>query len=165
MGSSAAGVRQISLPPDARAHGTLRRVDYSDAFIVDTAGAHHATAEQWARTILEGAPAGFRRAAPMAWRALGLERGPLTSDSSILSWPLATRTDDVVLLSADGRLGMSAELLIEHRPEGLLFSTMIELRNRLVRLEWAAIAAYHQRVVSGLLVRARRTMLAPSGRR
>lgn len=55
---------------------------------------------------------------------------------------------------------MSAELLIEHRPDGLLFSTMIELRNRAVRLEWAAITATHQRIVKGLLLKARRTTLS-----
>lgn len=157
--NSTRGVRQIDLPPASEAHCTLSRVDYTDAFMVDTSGGRSVSAEQWARMILEDAPLRFQRTAPWAWRALGLERGPLSSATSILSWPIKSRSDDVVLLSARGRLGMSAELLVEHRPDGLLFSTMIELRNRAVRLEWAAITATHQRIVQDLLLRARRTTL------
>lgn len=159
MKDSTSGVRQVDLPPDAKAHCTLSRLDYTDAFVVDTAGGRHVSAEQWARTILEDAPLRFQRTAPWAWRALGLERGSLSSTESILSWPIKSRSDDMVLLSASGHLGMSAELLVEQRSDGLLFSTMIELRNRAVRLEWAAITPTHQRIVRDLLLRARRTTL------
>lgn len=153
-------VREIPLPDDARQRSTLDRLDYTDGFVVDITGCRHLTAEQWARAVLEGAPPSFRRTAPWAWRALGLERGPLSSDHSILSWPIKQRSEDVILLSAQGRLGMSGELLLEVHGDHLRFGTMLELRTWFARAEWARIEAPHRRIVAGLLGQARRHQLA-----
>ncbi len=42
-------VRQVTLPPAARALSTLSHVDYEDAFLVETGPAQDRTGEQWAR--------------------------------------------------------------------------------------------------------------------
>jgi len=44
-------VRQVTLPPAARALSTLSHVDYKDAFLVETGPAPDRTGEQWARVI------------------------------------------------------------------------------------------------------------------
>ncbi|MDT5233193.1 MAG: hypothetical protein QOI39_3693, partial [Mycobacterium sp.] len=48
-------VRQVAVPPAARALSTLARIDYADTFVLDT-GPDDRTPEEWARAILEGAP-------------------------------------------------------------------------------------------------------------
>ncbi len=67
-------VRQVAVPPAARALSTLSRIDYEDAFLVDTGSDRERTAEQWARAILEDAPIIVRRALLSGWSALGLRR-------------------------------------------------------------------------------------------
>jgi hypothetical protein len=46
-------VRQVTLPPAARALSTLSRVDYEDAFLVETGPAQDRTGEQWAERSLK----------------------------------------------------------------------------------------------------------------
>ena len=151
-----ATVEQIELPAAARRLGTLPRVDYADAFLVRTEAGRDRTAEQWARVVLEGAPASFRVAAPGAWFALGLKHGSPRSGAHVLGWPIRDRGPAHVLLGAESRLGMPAELLVKLERGGVLFSTMIEQRNAIMRAVWAPIAGPHQRVVRRLLERAGR---------
>jgi hypothetical protein len=65
------GVRQVAVPPAARALSTLSRIDYEDAFLVETGPATDRTAEQWARAIVEGAPITVRSTLVSGWSALG----------------------------------------------------------------------------------------------
>jgi len=65
-------VRQVAVAPAARTLSTLSQVDYEDAFLVETGLAQERTAEEWARVVLEGAPAGMRRGLLSGWLALGL---------------------------------------------------------------------------------------------
>jgi len=44
-------VRQVAMPPVARARSTLSDVDYEDAFLADTGQARDPTGEQWARAV------------------------------------------------------------------------------------------------------------------
>jgi hypothetical protein len=77
-------VRQVTLPPAARSLSTLSRVDYEDAFLVETGPAHDRTGEQWARAILEYAPMSTRNALSRGWSALGLRLGSTQSDRFVL---------------------------------------------------------------------------------
>lgn len=121
MDNSSRGVRQIELPPAAQSHCNLSSVDYTDAFVVDISGGHYVSAEQWARTILEDAPLRFQRTAPWAWRALGLERGPLSSATSILSWPIRSRSDDVVCSAPEAVSACRLSSLSSTGPTGCCF--------------------------------------------
>ena len=62
-------VREIDLPPYARSLSTLRRIDYSDAFVLELPRDDDRTPLAWARAFVEGAPARFRATAPRAWFA------------------------------------------------------------------------------------------------
>jgi hypothetical protein len=150
-------VREISLPPTARAHSTLAHVDYEDAFLLDTGPDQGRTAEQWARAMLEGAPASFRRSAPRAWHALGLRHGSTSSDEFVLGWPVRRSTPDVALLGARSRVGMPAELLFERRGDTLLFATLVQHDNPVARAVWAVIGRPHRRIVHDLLERVGRS--------
>lgn len=145
------GVRQIPLPVEARNRSTLPRLDYTDSFLVATDRVQELTAEQWARRMLEAAPPWWQRSLPRGWRTLGLEHGPASSADFVLGWPIRQSTDDYLLLGASGHRGLSAELLFERRPDGLLFATLIQQHNLAAKLEWAAIGPPHRQVVSYLL--------------
>lgn len=149
------GVQQVALPAECRNRSTLPRLDYTDAFLVATGDVAELTATQWARRMLDAAPPYWRRTLPWGWRVLGLEHGPADSPDCVLGWPIRQGSDDYLLLGAAGHRGLSAELLVERRPDGLLFATLLHQHNRLAGAEWAAIAALHRRVVTSLLKHAR----------
>jgi hypothetical protein len=140
-------VRQIEMPEDARALCTLARIDYEDAFVVPTAADR--TAEQWARALLEAAPARLRARLLSGWSALGLK---LERDrGSVLGWEVRRNTPDAVLLGAGSRIGMPGELLFMREPRGLLFATFVQHDNAVARRVWARVEPTHVRVVRQVL--------------
>jgi hypothetical protein len=149
-------VRQIDPSPDSRALSTLDRVDYTDAFTLDpgTGPARDRTPEQWARAVIEGAPASMRRQLRRGWRLLGLRLGPASSAQRVLGWEIRRSTPEFVLLGAGSRIGMPGELLFRRDPDGVAFATFVQQRNPLARLLWAAVTPAHQRIVRSLLTRA-----------
>ena len=74
-GTRAVAVREVAFPPSARALTALSRVDYTDAFVRATRRAGDRTGEQWARAMLEDAPAATRRALRRGWFLLGVRLG------------------------------------------------------------------------------------------
>jgi Protein of unknown function (DUF2867) len=153
-GARVTGVREVALPAASRSLSTLARVDYTDAFLVDTAPAQDRTAEQWARAMLEDAPADTRRALRRGWCALGLRLGSTRSDRRVLGWEVRRSSPDLVLLAAGSRVGMPAEVLFKRDQQTLLFATFVQQRNPVARAVWAAVAPGHRRVVQRLLERA-----------
>jgi hypothetical protein len=149
-------VRQIAVPSEAKARSTLDRVDYADAFLVETAKAQDRTAEEWARAIFDGAPTSMQRKLRLGWQSLGLKLGPALGDRFVIGWELRRSTPDVVLLGAGSRIGMPAELLVERRDGELLFTTFVRQDNLLARAVWAATEPLHVPVVQRVLAGAAR---------
>jgi hypothetical protein len=147
-------VRQVAVPPAARALSTMSRVDYEDAFLVETGPAQDRTAEQWARATLEDAPPMMRSACSWTWFALGLQLGPTRSDRLVLGWEMRRRTPDFVLLGAGSRLGLRAEVLFKRQQRALLFATFLQQENLIARAVWAGVAPGHRQVVRYLLEQA-----------
>jgi len=146
-------VRQVGIPPSARSLTTLPRVDYADAFLVDTGPSRGGTAEQWARRILEDAPAVIRHRLWWSWLALGLRLGSPQADRLVLGWEVRRTTPTAVVLGARSRLGMPAELVVERRAHALSLATFVQQRNALARALWALVARRHREVVPYLLER------------
>jgi hypothetical protein len=144
--------RQIPVPDDVPELGTLPRIDYADAFLVDTSAHPDWTAERWAKAVLEDAPAATRAQLLSGWLALGLKSA--APGPSILDWAVRSSAPDALLLGRDSRIGMPAELLFTLRPEGLLFGTLVHHRTPATRAVWAAVLRTHVRTVLGLLERA-----------
>jgi hypothetical protein len=157
-GSSPQGVavRQVTVPPAARALSTLSRVDYEDAFLVETGSAADRTAEGWARAVLEDAPLAVRSRLLSGWSALGLKLGRGPSDRYVLGWEVRRRTPDVVLLGAGSRIGMPGELLFERERQTLLFATFVHHGNPIARALWAGAEPVHVPTVRHLLEHAAR---------
>jgi hypothetical protein len=146
-----AHVRQISPPPVARRLSTLPRIDYADAFTVEVRAGDARPAEEWARAMLENAPPDTRRALHRGWSSLGLRRGSMQDADRILGWEVVRSSPAYVLLHADSPLGLVGELLYRREPDAVLFSTLVELKNPLIRAIWAAVIPGHQRTVRSLL--------------
>jgi hypothetical protein len=144
-------VRQIAVPPAARRRSTLSKIDYEDAFLVETGPAQGRTAEQWARAILEDAPIVTRSALLSGWCALGLRLGSPRSDRFVLGWEIRRSTPNLVLLGAGSRIGMPAELLLERRRRTLLFATFVQHDNPAARAVWAGVEPIHRPVVRSVL--------------
>jgi hypothetical protein len=151
-------VRQIPVPDDVRELSTLPRIDYADAFHVDTGAHPQWTAERWAKAVLEEAPAATRAQLLSGWVALGLK--PAEPGPAILDWAVRSSTSRTVLLGRESRIGMPAELLFTLRKEGLLFATFVHHRTPATRAVWAAVIRTHVRTVLGLVQR-----VAPSDAR
>jgi hypothetical protein len=155
--TAATSVREIpTLPDDVRSLTTLgTTAGYTDTFLVDVPATER-SAEAWSRLILEGAPAPLRASLPPGWASLGLRHGPLDSEDHVLGWPIRDRTEDHLLLGAESRLGMEAELLFARWEGGLVFATVIRFDRAATRVLWAGIERPHKRVVRTLLHHATR---------
>ena len=146
--------RQVAVPAVARARCTLRRVDYEDAFAVELGSAYVRTAEQWARAILEDAPLAMRNGLRRGWLALGLKLDAVPPERSVLGWEVRCSTRDSVLLGADSRIGMPAELLVTRQKRAVRIATFLEHRNAAARALWVTVEPAHRRIVPSVLVRA-----------
>ncbi len=153
-GAAPGRVRQVTLPPAARALSTLCHIDYEDAFLVEARPTQDRTGEQWARVVLEDAPMSTRKALSRGWSALGLRLDSTQSDRRVLGWEIRYVTPDAALLGASGRLGLSGELLFQSQQHTLLFATFVQLDNRVARRLWDGIAPRHRQVVRDLLEQA-----------
>jgi hypothetical protein len=153
-------VRQVALPPAARALSTLARIDYSDAFLVESGSAQQWSAEQWARAVLEDAPVAIRTKLLLGWSTIGLK--PATR-GSLLGWAIRVNTPAFVLLGRGSLIGMPGELLFKSEPEGLLFATFVHHANHVARAVWAAVEPAHVRIVRHLLEQAGRRITAFPG--
>jgi hypothetical protein len=144
-------VRQVALPPAARALSTLAQIDYEDAFVLESGPAQDRTGEQWARAILEDAPLVVRAALVSGWSALGLRLGSTPSDRVVLGWEVRRSSPAFALLGARSPAGLSAELLLKRRRKTVLFATMLHLENQVARAIWAAVRPVHLPVVRFVL--------------
>ena len=148
-----ARARRVPVGADARACSTLAHIDYADAFVVGCERAPDLTAEQWAHAIFDGAPAALRRALRRGWFWLGLKLDRAPAERSVLGWEVKRSEPDLLLLGAGSRIGMPAELLLRRERDALLFSTLVEHDNALVRAIWARVEEPHLRIVALILER------------
>jgi hypothetical protein len=152
-----AEVRQVDVPSSARALSTLARVDYCDAFVFDVGSTHDESAEDLLREILEHPPLAVRSQLLSGWSAIGLKVGN-TSNESVLGWEVRRTVSDHVLLGAESRIGMPAELLLKKEDDALLFATFVAQQNLVARAVWAVTEAVHVRVVRDILGQASRRL-------
>jgi hypothetical protein len=144
-------VRQVEVPPAVLERSTLQRVDYADTFRVELADVRARTAEQWARAVLEDAPAAVRGQLLSGWNSLGLKVG--TGRTGVLGWNVVSATPDVLLLGAESRIGMPGQLLFERHGDELVFATFVEHGNAAARAVWGSVKRVHVTTVRGLLGR------------
>jgi hypothetical protein len=149
-------VRQIGVPPTARALSMLSGVDYADAFLVEVDTL--SPPEQCASALLDGAPLSVRANLQLGWAAIGLKPAIGRSAGSILGWRIRVSTPEYVLLGRDSLIGMPGELLLKREGDALLFCTFVQHNNAIARAVWASIQSAHLRIVPDLLEQATRRL-------
>ncbi|UUO03187.1 hypothetical protein M4D79_08715 [Mycolicibacterium novocastrense] len=149
-------VRQVPVGEALLTTSTLGRIHYADAFEVGIEHPLERSAEEWLRTILEGAPLHTRIRLLAAWSAIGLKLRTPGSAGSILGWEIRNRDAGFVMVGARSRIGMPGELVLRRANDGLLFATFVRHDSLIARRLWATIETSHVQTVRSLLERARR---------
>lgn len=144
-------VLEVPLQADARTLTTLSRVDYTDAFRLETDHARDRTGEEWARAILQEAPPATRRALRRGWFLLGVRLGPAEDERLVLGWEVRRSSPEFAVLAASSLIGLDAEVLCQRHQRGLLVATFVHLSNPIARVVWAAISPHHRKVLRHLI--------------
>jgi hypothetical protein len=148
-----------AIPKRIRSLTTLSSPDYIDLFTLPTSVAPFASAEDWARAILERAPLS-RSKARRLWRLMGLRLGPLNSADHIQGWKIAARGDGWIRCETSAWY-MSAEALCLQENEEVSVSLSLRYHQPLVaRLVWTLVEHPHQLAVPVMLRQAVKVMRA-----
>jgi hypothetical protein len=143
-------VHTVGLSPYAR-HTTLVHIDYTDGFRLETRLAQERTAEEWARALVEEAPAATRAKLRRGWFVLGVRLGSTDDDRLVLGWTVRSSSPDNALLAAPSLFGFEAEVLVRREQTAVVVATFMQLKNPVARAVWAAFAPQHRRVLRHLL--------------
>jgi hypothetical protein len=113
-------------------------------------GAHDA--EWWARRTFERLPRVVRTGLVLGWRfPLALRLGP----GGILGWRVSSEAGGGVRMTAEGPLCTAANI-VRVVDAGVVWTTVVEPKNRLGRVVWAAAAQVHERTLPLMLRHAAR---------
>jgi hypothetical protein len=147
---------------------SFARPDYASAFAVPAQGTDQ-TAEQWARTMFEGAPAVVRWVLAFGWKyVLRFRLGPSASSDHVLGWKITARTPDSIVLELRSPL-MTAEKILRTEDSRTFTMTLVRYERRFARALWLVAAPVHHRTEPWLLGRsvshpATRSATDPVGR-
>ncbi|MFI5779938.1 DUF2867 domain-containing protein [Nocardia sp. NPDC051570] len=145
--------RRVAVPPDAPVGEEMADADYGWAFELDTCGTRR-TAEQWARSVFEDAPAVMRGALRMGWRwGLGLRMR--TAPDHVLGWRIVEQGPDVVVLESHSPILLARNIVMTSRST-VSWSTLVRFDRRIARPIWAAVEPFHHLTIPYLLGRADR---------
>lgn len=127
--------------------------DYEVALAVP-AGDGGRTAEEWVRSVLEGAPAVIRWSLTLGWKAMRFPLGPAYSRRHVLRWPIVEDSPDRVLLGIRSPVLGASELVLRVEPEQVTLASFVTYRSPLSRALWTAVRLVHAPVLGYLLARA-----------
>jgi hypothetical protein len=137
--------------------------DHADAFAIHIGRADDHSAEWWARTGLERAPALVR------WVIVAAQRGALRlrldtrNRDRVLGWQIRSRTHDAIALEAAGPVLRGVVVVRRTEPTVAVIKSFVFFRRRMVaRIVWAVALPIHRRLARYLLENA--ATLAADGR-
>jgi hypothetical protein len=147
-----------NIPAAVRAASGMTSPSYADRFRIGVGERRGASAEAWARIILEGTPTG--QSAPRLWRLLGLRLGPAGSPDHVQGWEIAHREGRWVRL-ATASWAMSARAVVWLDDAEVSLALFVRVEKLPAALVWPPVAALHRRAVPVMLQQA---VAASSGR-
>jgi hypothetical protein len=139
--------QHVQVPARARQLAGLDRVDYADAFTVETAV--HRTPEQWVRCVEETAPT-LMRLVRGVHHGLGLRLGPLGSVEHVFGWEIVHTSQDEAVLSVDGGI-VTPRIVALTTPGQIVVATLLRFEHVAARPIWALLAPVHRAVARYLL--------------
>jgi hypothetical protein len=150
--SSAVGLRNV--PGAIRSLSPLDSPDYVDLFTLTTPGAHHRSAERWARAMFEEV---LGLEAQLLWRVLlGLRLSWRRTPDHVAGWRIAERGDGWLRLEAASWF-MTVHLVVLARCDQVSLATVIRYDRPLAARIWTPTAKRHRQEAPGLLRKAART--------
>lgn len=141
---------EIPVRADLRALSRFQHTDYADTFEITIAPGRR-TAEQWARAVFEGAPAGMRMLLTGGWRLLGIQLAPPRVAGHVQGWRIVKNSPDVVVLQARSPAGLTARLVLQADAPVLRFGTFVRCDGLIGRAAWFGFAPIHRLIMSRLL--------------
>jgi hypothetical protein len=153
-------VGEHDVPESVRTLITLDGPDYVDLFTAEapTATTEGASAEEWARAILERAPVS-RRNARRFWRLMGLRLGPPGSPEHVQGWKIAARGGNWVRLET-GSWYLTAQAVCLVESGRVSLSLSVRRDRQVAALVWAFVEGPHRRAVPVMLHQAVKLMTA-----
>jgi hypothetical protein len=146
--------RRVDLPAAIASDKSVAASYYTSAFRAVGQGSPPRTAEEWARSIFEAAPAVVRRVVSVGWRRiLWLRLGPASSPVHVLGWPIVASSDSSLTLEAKSPVLTAQNILLVNGSE-LTWVTVVDSDCRLGRWLWTMAAPIHHLTIRLLLDRA-----------
>jgi hypothetical protein len=142
--------QRVSVPADVAALNVLDRVDYQDAFAVDTAGVR--TAEQWARLCFEVDPPPMLRVAQLILTPMGA--GAAQSESTGIAGLRILRNDPENIVLGFTINFATPRIVFSAPPGRLVMSTLLRYDGRSAPIIWAVLRWPHQITARALVDRA-----------
>ena len=129
-----------------------RSPDYGTAFAVDVDEADSASAEHWARSVLEGAPRTLRWFVFIGWKfVLRLRLAPRGSAGTVAGWTLTGGTAPGAITLEVGSSLVTARKVLTVDAHRVTLATYVWYERTRGRFLWSAIAPVHHRVEPLLL--------------
>jgi hypothetical protein len=139
--------RQVQVPARARELAGLDRVDYADAFAVETAV--NRTPEQWVRRVEKTAPT-LMRLVRGVHHGLGLRLAPVGSVEHVFGWEIVHSSQDDVVLSVGAGI-VTPRIVALTAPGQVVVATLLRFEHVGARPIWALLAPLHRAVARHLL--------------
>ncbi|RMZ87512.1 hypothetical protein DV736_g5258, partial [Chaetothyriales sp. CBS 134916] len=145
---------EVPVPAEVGELHLLDRIDYEDAWAVDTTITQ--SPEQWIRAFAEDAPRWFQ----LPWLSVakvmfGAQFGPLfTSLDHVVGWRVLENRPDLFTIGLDSSGGLSARVVALTPPGQAMIATQIDLSTVYARTLWSLIRPGHRYFVPYLLARA-----------
>jgi len=155
------GAVEVPVPEQVAHLRMFARVDYEDAFCIDTNIAR--TPRQWLRAFIEDAPLWFQ----VSWigaalTVLGAKVGPMHGPDHVLGWRVHYDRPDLFATGLDSIGGLRARLVALTPPGQALIATQISLDTAYARTLWPAIRRGHRHFAPYLLDRAATRPVRPA---
>jgi hypothetical protein len=109
------------------------------------------TAEQWARTVFEGATVAMQRLLILWWRLLGFQLGPRQSAEHVLGWRIVKNSPDVIVLQARSLAGFTGRLVLAPGSSRLVYGTFVRCDGLAAKALCLFVAPLHRLLVSRVL--------------
>jgi hypothetical protein len=146
---------EVEVPVMVADLGLLDRVDYEDAFQVETASDR--TPQELMRAFLEGAPRWFT----LPWIVvlggglLGVDPRVLRRPGHLMGWKVLRDGPDAFVIGFDSPRGLTARLIAVTPPNRAIVATQIQLDTAYARALWAGgVRRGHRYFLPFLLARA-----------
>jgi len=137
-----------NIPAAIRDASGMTAPSYADRFGIGVGERRGASAEAWARLILEGTPTG--QSAPRLWRLLGLRLGPAGSPDHVQGWEIAHREGHWVRL-ATASWAMSARAVVWLDDAEVSLALFVHFDKLPAAVVWPPVAILHRRAVPVML--------------